>query len=234
MKKLFMILLTGLLVLSFAACGVKLKDSGNNNSAANVPLTRDDGNVLTREDTSATNSEESKPMNLDESNAESANPSDDDKLADAVSLEELIQGANRNNLTPEQIASLEADAALNGYELQWQEDGSLVIIDDGQAISLGGNWPDNEFTKQVPIPDFEISMSSDDGSSFTAIFGAITKEQLTNYVEKIKAAGFTEDAEIQDEPVEGMDIYMYTAGNAEGYYIELMYTGYQNAMIISK
>ena len=54
-----------------------------------------------------------------------------------------MDNVNRNNMTPEQIADLETDAKAEGYEIDWNPDGSLVIIEDGSAISIEPTDPED-------------------------------------------------------------------------------------------
>ncbi len=221
MKQVLTILLSILLIFSLSACGGRnsSKNVENEPSQDNAPLTREDSAPLTRED--------------NEISSDNADNTEGTSTGD-IDVEEIVKGANRNSLTPEQIAALEADAAANGYELQWQPDGSLVIVEEGHAMSLNGDWPDNEYTKGVPAPGLEIMMSTDDGSSFTAVFGSVTIDQVKAYAEELKNAGFTEDAETTDQEASGMTIYMYSAHHADGRFVELMFTGAQNALMISK
>ena len=58
----------------------------------------------------------------------------------------------------------------------------------------GDGWTSNEYLKQVPKPDFTIASDDVDISDRQAFvrFSA-TKEQITAYWEKVKAAGFTKN-----------------------------------------
>lgn len=211
MKKITWIVLSLLLAISLAACGGNSpsKDA-ETRPADNTPLTRTEQEIT---------SDATEPLSTDNS---------------SMSLEDFLRGANRNSMTAEQIAALEADAAQNGYEIQWQADGSLVIVDDGNTTSLNGNWPDNAYTKGIPAPDFDILATSDDGSTFTAVFGEVTKEQVAAYAEALKEAGFTVDAETTDQDIAGMVMYYYAAGHADGRLAELVFSGAQSALTISK
>ncbi len=222
MKRYVYIFLTFLFILFSFACGNKAENNDK------TPLTREDSQILSREDPNNTNSA---PVNND---SFTENPNENDSL-NGSNFESIVDHANKNNLTKEQIAQLEADAAANGYEIQWDDDGSMVIAqEDGNTIALNGNWPDNEYTKAVPEPNISITASSNDDSSFTVIFGSTTKEEIQDYANQLKNAGFTEDANTQDQAIEGMDIFLYSAHNSDGLYIELMYTGAQNVLTISK
>ena len=105
------------------------------------------------------------------------------------------------------------------------DDGSSE--DPYQIPQIGGaEWPDNEYTKQVPKPDFKllaVSLDEED-ESFTAAFMNATAEEVKAYAEKVKEAGFTVDPELQDETVMGMTIYSYTASNGNGYTVTVSFT----------
>lgn len=104
----------------------------------------------------------------------------------------------------------------------------------GEGITAYGEWPDNEFTRIIPKPDIEIAMTVVDEYSFTVAFGSMTKAQATDYVEKLKDAGFTIDAYVTDQEMYGMAIYTFSAANAAGYSATLSFTGSSNVLVISK
>ena len=82
----------------------------------------------------------------------------------------------------------------------------------------GGSWPENEFTKQVPKPGFEVHSVTTDSSSCNITFNNATIEQLKEYVETVKDAGFTTVLTRETE-TRGISHYLYTARNANGYEI---------------
>ena len=61
-----------------------------------------------------------------------------------------------------------------------------------------GEWPDNEFTKQVPKPGFDLGSSNLDKNEFNTIFIDITMDEARKYGEQLKAAGFTENLDVYD------------------------------------
>ena len=82
-------------------------------------------------------------------------------------------------------------------------------------------WPDDEFTRQIPKPDFNLTLADTSGNKFTAIFKGVTLEQIKAYTESVKAAGFTLTPELNEATT-----YKYKASNGNGYSIELTrYTG---------
>jgi hypothetical protein len=110
-----------------------------------------------------------------------------------------------------------------------------IETDDGTIqAQLGGDWPDNEFTKLLPKPDFALNVAADSGDAFTVAFVDATVDQLKEYVEKVKSAGFTVDAETEESEVMGMSIYNYTAQNAAGYSIMVFSVAGSVGMTIEK
>ncbi len=110
----------------------------------------------------------------------------------------------------------------NGDIVVQNPDGTWTVQgEDGMIGQIGGDWPENEFTAQVPRPEFPLLVAGAEESEFTASFTGVTLEQIRDYTEKLKAAGFTENAETQDETLMGMTMYSYTASNADGYTVEL-------------
>ena len=147
------------------------------------------------------------------------------------------------------------DAAKeDGYDASFGADGSLTIKDpesgktyvqkpdgtwtyqdaEGGEAQLGGNWPDNEFTKLLPKPDFEIYAAGTEGNGFAVVFSNPTVEQMREYAEKVKAAGFTDNLETEDYDMGGMVMYNFTASNAEGYTVILYHAGGTAGMSVEK
>jgi len=147
------------------------------------------------------------------------------------------------------------DAKADGYDVTFGADGSMVMtdtatgetvtqnpdgtwtIDDGSgnggAVNMGGDWPDNEFTKLLPKPELGVSMAAVAGNSFQAILAA-TMEQTKDYAEQVKAKGFTIDPQTEDQEVMGMVIYDYSAKNPDGYAVEVAFTGGTAVVTLTK
>jgi len=90
----------------------------------------------------------------------------------------------------------------------------------GQMFSA--TWPDNEFTRQVPKPKFEVGLGAADESSF-GILTSAGVDQLKDYVKELKKAGFTISENTEDQSVFGMQMYSYSAYNGKGYGVEVNY-----------
>ncbi len=225
MKQLFLIFSACILALALGGCGSKEAETAKDSPSSSTQSHKE-GGILTREDKTDEKATE-KPAADDTA---ATNP-----VTDITDFNSLVSSANRNNLTADQIAQLEADGEENGYKIQWAEDGSMILVEDnGNTVALNGDWPDNEFTKAVPRPNLPITASTTEESSFFAIFGETSKEDLKAYAEELIKAGFTQEADTQEQSFGGMDIYSYTAQNSDGLCIELVYTGTQNVLSISK
>ncbi len=210
MKKLFAIVLVLLMAISLAACEDPLDTKPGNDDG-----TTTGGNMLV-------------PGQIDFG-----------AIMGGAGGTDVVWGKQDAATKQEIIAAGKAD----GVDISFGADGSMTVVDpetgdtvtqkpdgtwvikgaDGSEGQLGGNWPDNEFTKYLPKPDFPLMGTSVDGNMFTVAFSGVTVEQMKAYVEKAKAAGFTVDATTEDENYMGMQMYAYIAYNAQGYLLEVSY-----------
>ena len=144
-------------------------------------------------------------------------------------------------------------AKADGFDVSFGADGSMTVKDkdgtvfvqkndgtwtmqgeDGHSAQLGGEWPENDFTKLVPKPDFKLVGASSSDEEFTAAFQSVTADQIKAYAAKVKAAGFTVDAEEEDQNAFGMTVYTYEADNAGGYHVEISFAAGTGSLTISK
>ena len=88
---------------------------------------------------------------------------------------------------------------------------------DGEGIEFTG-WSNDEFTRQIPKPDFKMTTAGLTEETFMAVFYDITVPVVKEYAEKVKAAGFTTDGKVTEETAK---TYCYTASNDKGYSINL-------------
>ena len=88
----------------------------------------------------------------------------------------------------------------------------------GGRGDTSGEWPDNEFTRLVPKPDFAVIFVIGDEERITIAFDNPSEAQMRAYAKQLESAGFTIDVWSWDDP--GVR-YTYEAGNAAGYYLEL-------------
>ncbi|MBR6897583.1 MAG: hypothetical protein IKN24_05375 [Lachnospiraceae bacterium] len=98
----------------------------------------------------------------------------------------------------------------------------------------GSEWPDNEFTRLVPAPDFKLMTSFTEEDEFTAAFQSLEVSQIKTYAEKVKKSGFTIDAEEESQEVYGIVVYTYTAYNEEGYCVQISFASGGGAVAISR
>ena len=98
----------------------------------------------------------------------------------------------------------------------------------------GSEWPDNEFTRLVPAPDFKLMTSFTDEDEFTAAFQSLEVSQIKTYAQKVKKSGFTIDAEEESQEVYGIVVYTYTAYNEEGYCVQISFASGNGAVAISR
>ena len=123
----------------------------------------------------------------------------------------------------------------DGTTVTQKPDGTWVVKDaDGGEGQIGGDWPDNEFTKLIPKPDFELFAANTETDSFSVAFMSATIEQIRAYAAKVKAAGFNINEEVEDQEAMGMVIYSFTAENADGYTIEITSASGTSSITISK
>ena len=106
--------------------------------------------------------------------------------------------------------------------------------EDGQTTQLGGDWPDNEFTRLVPKPGFKLAGASTSDDEFSAAFQSVNVDQVKAYAEQVKASGFTVDAEEEDQNVYGVVVYTYSAYNADGYRVEVTFASGTAGITINK
>lgn len=145
------------------------------------------------------------------------------------------------------------DAKKEGVDVSFSADGSMTVVDtDGTVLvqkpdgtwavkdaeggegKLGGNWPDNEFTKLVPKPDFQIVAANTDAESFSVVFGNVSADQIKAYATAVEASGFNINEAVHNQEMMGMVVYSYAAENAAGYKVEINSAAGVNTMTISK
>ena len=220
MKKLLAILLAAMMVFALAACG---ENNTTDPDKDNPGVSQSGEN---NEDQGGENS--------------TVNPEDIDFAAIMAGngATDVVWG-KQDEATKQAII---ADAKKDGVDVSFGADGSMTVVDtdgttmvqkpdgtwvvkdaDGGEGQLGGDWPDNEFTKLIPKPDFELSAASGDDRMFTVAFSNATIEGIREYAEKLKDAGFTVDAEVTDSEAMGMTIYTYIASNGKGVTAELAF-----------
>ena len=241
LTKLLALLLALTLVFTLAACGNSNNDDpSGSQQGTNAPLNREDDTSSTENQggTQSGNNDPSNVGDIDIGSIMSGNGSTDTVYGqlDEASKQQII-----------------SDLESEGYDVSFGTDGSMTIVDpDGTTMvqkpdgtwvvkddeggegQLGGDWPDNEFTKLIPKPDFELFGANTETDSFSAAFTSATIEQIRDYAAKVKAAGFNINEEVEDQEVMGMVIYSFTAENADGYTVEITFANGTSSLSISK
>jgi hypothetical protein len=236
MKKAILLILAPMLALSLAACG------GGNDAPAESAGNQGGDTPLTRDDTGA---------------AGTAVPSGEDNAQD-IDMGAIFSGNGGDTLISSYDEatrqSIVNDAKEDGYDVEFETDGSMVMTDaatgetitqnadgtwtigdsEGNRGQVGGDWPDNDFTKLLPQPDFALVGAQTSADQFAVGFSDATVEQVKEYTEKVKDKGFTVGAETQDENLAGMIIFMYSAKNADGYGVEVAFSSGTAGLIITK
>ena len=240
-SKLFALLLALTLVFTLAACGnSNNNDPSGSQQGTNAPLNREDDTSSTENQggTQSGNNDPSNVGDIDIGSIMSGNGSTDTIYGqlDEASKQQIISDLAKDGYK----ASFGADGSMtivdpDGTTVVQKPDGTWVIKDeDGGEGQLGGDWPDNGFTKLIPKPDFELFAANTETDSFTVAFKSATVEQIKDYAAKVKAAGFNINEEVEDQEVMGMVIYSFTAENADGYTVEITSANGTSALTISK
>jgi hypothetical protein len=105
----------------------------------------------------------------------------------------------------------------------------------GIEATATGNWPANEFTKQVSKPDIAIKaagiVKTKNSEMFSLTFAdGTTKEQINSYVEKVKSEGFTKNISESDDSTS----YTFSARNEAEYSVVVMWMPSTAGLMISK
>ena len=245
MKKRLGLLLVAVLVLSLAACG---KEAGGGSSdgqgKSDAPLEREDDSSKKSESVESKTDEDEKSG--EGTSSESIGFS---SISDMQSATDVVWG-KQDDISRQEIIDA---AKAEGMEVTFGDDGSMTIVDadgsvfvqnpdgswtqkdeDGSVSQLGGSWPSNEFTKLIPDPGFAVLGLSASDDEFTAAFQGVGVDDIKAYADKVKAKGFTLDAEEQDREVYGVTIYTYEAYNEDGYYVSVFFTSGTSGVTVSK
>ncbi|MBP5662323.1 MAG: hypothetical protein J6X30_04110 [Clostridia bacterium] len=229
MKKTRILMLTFLLLAMFAlsSCGT----ASPANSLDDVPLTRDESTGDTASVTSDTAVPDFSSIMAGNSETETVWG-----LQDPAARQRIIDAAKADGFD----VSFGADGSMtvkdkDGTIFVQKSDGTWTMQgEDGQSAQLGGDWPDNEFTRLVPKPDFKLAGASTSDDGFSAAFQSVNADQIKAYAEKVKANGFTVDAEEEDQNVYGVVVYTYSAYNADGYHVEVTFASGTGGITIGK
>ena len=216
------------LLISLVSC----RNESSDNVDDDAPLVRDDS-------TGSTSAPENNAGNVPDFSAIMAGKGATDTVwgkQDAATRQSIVDSAKEGGYD----VSFGADGSMtitdtDGTVIVQQPDGTWVMKDaDGQTAQLGGNWPDNEFTRLVPKPGFKLAGASTSEDEFSAAFQSVDVDQIKAYAEQVKASGFTVDAEEEDQNFYGIVVYTYLAYNADGYCVEITFANGTSGITISK
>jgi len=113
------------------------------------------------------------------------------------------------------IARRDADGVV------WDEFGNAIVANE---------WPDNEFTRQVPNPGVKNAVVKSNPGGINAMIDEMEEAAAKAYVEQLKARGFTEE-------LPGMDLkhgIEYNAKNGAGYTVSFFWANGGADLTVSK
>ena len=231
MKKILAILLAAMMVFALAACG----DNNTTDPDKDNPGVSQGGE---NNDSQGGENSTVNPEDIDFAAIMAGNGATDVVWGkqDEATKQAIIAVAKKDGVD----VSFGADGSMtvvdtDGTTIVQKPDGTWTIKDaEGNEGQLGGDWPDNEFTKLIPKPDFELFAASTETDSFSVAFMSATIEQIRDYAAKVKAVGFDINEEVEDQEVMEMVIYSFTAENADGYTVEITFASGTSSITISK
>ena len=107
-------------------------------------------------------------------------------------------------------------------------------IDDPDVPAISSEWPDNELGKVVPNPDFPDMIVTASEDSIAAYSSKIDLAKVKSYVAKLKSAGFTENAEENEQTIAGIIIYSFSATNKDGIYVTIQHVNETASLSVTK
>ena len=83
----------------------------------------------------------------------------------------------------------------DGYTLEYNDDGTATLSNEEGSWFIGTGWADNEYTKDLPKPDFgTVTMSAEDSEKgndfYIFLIRSATAQQVADYVDKLEESGF--------------------------------------------
>ena len=153
---------------------------------------------------------------------------------------EESESENMSAAVDETVQKVEESAEMVGEEADSEE------ADISEELQTGtGNeaevfvedpyWPENEYTKQIPKPDFEIISARVDEIGFGTDFAStVTTKDVIAYVDVVQNSGFNIDVEIDARAYEGESRYLFLAYNKAGYFVEIYWYSSGSGMAMRK
>ncbi len=122
---------------------------------------------------------------------------------------------------------------LEGFEDYDPDDHGEYESSEDDPVLLN-EWPDNEITRQVPVPAFASPTIVADNDSIVVMSSSSTFSEAKTYANQLKTAGFTKDIYEDTNSVAGYDIYTFTAENQNGLSVSLTFAAGTVTVSISK
>jgi len=153
---------------------------------------------------------------------------------------EESESENMSAAVDETVQKVEESAEMVGEEADSEE------ADISEELQTGtGNesevfvedpyWPENEYTKQIPKPDFEIISARVDEIGFGTDFAStVTTKDVIAYVDVVQNSGFNIDVEIDARAYEGESRYLFLAYNKAGFFVEIYWYSSGSGMAMRK
>ena len=156
-----------------------------------------------------------------------ANMSPEDRAKYEAALAELenFDAAEFQNGIDEMLTSMDEFADYDPSEYQHGDPGDPSIVKE---------WPDNDITRGLPKPGFKDPTIIADASSVTLVSMSSDVSEVKAYAAKLKAAGFTINADEQDNEFSGVSIYSFTASHSDGRSVSLSFAAGNATLSITK
>ena len=169
--------------------------------------------------------EQSRAEMLSEQDSTPAEESESENMSAAV--DETVQKVEESaEMVGEEADSEEADTS---EELQ------TGIENESETFAEESYWPENEYTKQISKPDFEIISAGVDEIGFGTDFAStVTTKDVIAYVDVVQNSGFNIDVEIDARAYEGESRYLFLAYNKAGYFVEIYWYSSGSGMAMRK
>ncbi len=232
MKKILAILLAVVFILAFASCTKKQEESTS---------TPDESKQTSTDTATSTDNNQSNVgiPNIDLSAILAGNGTTDTVWGkqDEATKQQMIAEGKKEGVD----ISFGADGSMtvvdpeSGSTVIQNPDGTWAVKDENGTVGqLGGKWPENEFTKLLPKPPFAILTTANNGDEFSAVFQNASIDDMKEYAKQVASAGFSVNANTEDYSAQGMDVFSYSAVNADGYSISVSYSMGVSAIVMTK
>ena len=160
-----------------------------------------------------------------------------------IKITDMIAGSTSviyGQLPEAEKQAIIAEAQKEGVGVSFGADGSMTVVDtdgsvsvqhpdgtwtftdaNGNEASLGTDWSSNEYASLLPEPTVgTISSIATEGTTCTVLI-SWTVEEAKAYATTVKGTGFN----LNVEEIDIMGIYNFSATNADGVTVTVMYTG---------